>query len=102
MSSQIVSLKASNRATLYIRTNGRDILWYVRDVSRREVTNEPEIFFSSFSTHFRHAFKSVSPFSANFWFSLFSPQKFAGYLSRLRRAVTSRRQHKPNPKGIFV
>jgi hypothetical protein len=34
------------------------------------------------STRFRHNFNSFSPFSTNRWFSSFSPQKFASYLSR--------------------
>jgi hypothetical protein len=41
---------------------------------------------------FRHDFNSFSPFSTNLWFSSFSPQKFASYLSRVRRAVTLRRR----------
>jgi hypothetical protein len=48
--------------------------------------------FDTFSTRFRHVFNSFSPFSTNLWFSSFSPQKIANYLSRVRRAVTSRRR----------
>jgi hypothetical protein len=81
-------------------------------------------------TWIQQAFNIFSLFSANLCHSSFSPQKFANYLSRVKRAVTSRRrcslsqrsvrggvlslcaaesdlphlggQDKPNSKGIFV